>query len=177
MLSAGNYQAKIQDWGVKHHVEKNEYKLFVKFEIVDGADKGQYITWNGSLDDTVQIGRNGKEYSRLDITRKNLKDLGYKYGEDLEAIIREPNPFDMEEVFQLDLASFDANGKAITYVRGFESTIRPKESSGSGPRKVEAKEASDVLSGLMKRNGLKSGTSPSPVQKKAVNDDLSDIPF
>lgn len=182
MINQGLHKARVQDWGVKHYADKDEYKIFVKFELIDAVDKGEsYITWHGSLDDSEQTGRNGKSYTRLDFTRKNLKTLGYKYGEDLEAIISKPEPFDMQEVFQLDVQEFKApDGKAITYVRGIESVDRPENNQVSGgPRKVEGQEASSFLSGLMKRNGMKVSSTPASAAPKAANakEDFPDIPF
>jgi hypothetical protein len=171
-MNAGNYPARIQDWGIKFFADKNEYKLFVKFELVNPpSDRERYITWNGSLDETPRLSKAGKDYTMLDITLSNLKTLGYRFGSDLEAIVTEPNPFELGETFDLDVASFvSKDGKSILYVRSFQSQVRPKEErQSSSVKQLEKEEAKSYLSGLMSRKGLQK-KAPAPISTE-------DIPF
>jgi hypothetical protein len=166
-MNAGTYQGKIMDWGLKHYADKDEYKIFVKFELSTGDE----ISWHGSLDDSIRTSKNGKDYTMLSMTQMNLKTLGYKYGEDLEAIITQPEPFDRDETFSVEVASFvGSNGRDATYVKSFGSAKRPKEERQSNVKTLEDADAKKVLSALMTKKGF--------AAKKTVNAPSTDeIPF
>lgn len=141
-MKPGVFTAKICDWGINES-KKGSVQLFTKFESSEGS-----VYWYGSLDSDKKIGKDGKSYTRLAITKNTLKALGYK-GEDILGFV-ESDALKMGEEFQLTIESFVTDrGEEMFTVKKIRSIERPADNaSGGGPVKFTKEEAAAKLKAI-----------------------------
>lgn len=182
MINDGTYAGKIMDWGLKHYIEKDEHKVFVKFEFVGALNPGQSeteVTWYGSIDETQKIGKNNKPYSLLGITKGRLKTLGFD--KELEELVTTPDPFDREKIYSIQIETNTRDGRTFSYVKDFwEGADVAKPENTKFSRELTPEEAAEVLRKVSgKKTAGTNETATLMPQKKAVNQSLIDqeIPF
>ena len=164
-IETGKHLAKIVDYGFAK-TKSGAEQVFITFELLDGRKK----KWFGSL----------KQGKACEFTIDTMLKIGFNGDWDSFSEPGVVTAFNPNKELEIDVQDEHFNGQTYRKIKWIND---PNKGAVEGSQAVQIVKSMDLKALTLARKaelGIKSGTGDKVgefLKKKAVNEDLSDIPF